>query len=634
MLSRVPLLGPATPPSLTATSVADHDTVALVLANLDFDDPQAVSQAHERLTQAPALTTLCNWAFDGVDQTSVLKALATLYLRTRAADTGGNPASIPGNPEHAHETLAARLSPAGSAEVRRPDEANAGPNAFSPYLAHADRLRLAGHAWFAQGQAHARSAASESALHAWGQAVQAFESAKQYEWGATAHKHIGDTYALAGDVPRATQAWLSAAALFTAAGLHEVAARYCTSAGRALATAGHYEPGAAALTLAADAWKRAAQALTLAGEASAAWREAAAAGRLAAQMYTMTQPGLAAAIYAEAAEANVRAGEYLQAAKDWQSAAAAYKAAKQYEQAAEACTAAAVAYALAELPAKAEDTWRAVADAWKTTADAWKTGAEALLQVKLRAPAARASLNAAVACRKAAEACRLAGKHSEAVTFCTHAAKCCSRASDIYMQIGQTELAADACETAAETCETAAQILTEGGNGKQATDTRRIAEERYRLAAAVFDRVNQHERARQAEARADAVWGPVMTAFREQAPDTTAMITDINTVIAAQLPDPDKEGRFSVDGVEFQTDCGDDILGAHKFNVSEGREWCGLRIGTFTVGLITRDTAIRLIREHGNHPYLGRPLEIGDFLRGQGLRDLLQPGWRATRSNA
>ncbi|VVE85740.1 hypothetical protein PSP31121_05397 [Pandoraea sputorum] len=63
-----------------------------------------------------------------------------LYFGKHAADMGGDPALISGNPEDARRTLAAHRSPAGNDAVRHSPDADAGPNAFSPYLAHAGRL--------------------------------------------------------------------------------------------------------------------------------------------------------------------------------------------------------------------------------------------------------------------------------------------------------------------------------------------------------------------------------------------------------------------------------------------------------------------------------------------------------------
>lgn len=79
--------GPQLAPAASGTTQfsSGQDSVAAVLADLDFDDPLAVSAAHARLSQPLALERLCTRVFDGVNLDGVRRALATPILY-RCAD--------------------------------------------------------------------------------------------------------------------------------------------------------------------------------------------------------------------------------------------------------------------------------------------------------------------------------------------------------------------------------------------------------------------------------------------------------------------------------------------------------------------------------------------------------------------
>lgn len=633
LTSAPPLTRPLTTSLRTGQPEDARDTVAAILARLDFNDPQAVRGAHQCLTETPALAPLCERVFDRENPAGARHALATLILYKRADDAQHSGASIAHSRVDAVTMVFERLSRAGKDEVRQSVGDHAGQTAFAPYLTELDRGYLADCVRFMQGETF------EAAIDHWRQAVEAYQRANQDEFAAAAYARLGHAL-LMTDECLAAQAYQRAASRYTSVGRHEKAAKYLGSAGLTLERVGHDGQAANLFCLEADACERAAQAHTQAGQvenAKAAWRSAASACHLAVDVFNRKQQyGRVTATLVKVAKALMQAGEYGAAAVAWGRAAETHHGQQQYELAAETRTASAIVLAMSELPTQQKAVaWAIAAAAWTTAARAWKAGANHLLQAnrQMHAQAEAARLHAAVAYLRAAHAEILAGRAPEAQALFQGVVKSGRQAVEVVRHRGQPEPTAVALEMVAQAFETGAalyasiapNLLERADRVKLLVHVRRKAAQAYRCAAECYRVAQQPIQANEAEARAVAALGPE-GAFRQKAPSAGTILA-INALIGARLTELTTEGCFHVGTITFYADGGHAMFDATKFDVSEGAEWCGIRNDATNVTLIGQKAASELISD-GYHPIRQDLLEVGDVLRGTDLRDLLQPGWR------
>ncbi|WP_150778006.1 hypothetical protein [Pandoraea sputorum] len=94
-----------------------HKENEVALADLKFDDEDAVLAAYDKITHMGAFDRLCDWVFHLGDKTTNLRALATLTLCKLADDRKQKTHWIPGSRQEAVNTLAGRLSPSGIAAL-------------------------------------------------------------------------------------------------------------------------------------------------------------------------------------------------------------------------------------------------------------------------------------------------------------------------------------------------------------------------------------------------------------------------------------------------------------------------------------------------------------------------------------
>ncbi|VVE85718.1 soluble NSF attachment family protein [Pandoraea sputorum] len=134
---------------ITAESAQAHHAIAAMLDALDFSDAQAVDAVHLRLrTHAPALFP-ANFFLDGHGC-----ALAALLLLAGAVQRQQTTQWIKPDRDEARRTLVARLTRIGQEALLQSRERSDGENAFSKYLAQADRDCLAGHLYRERADAH------------------------------------------------------------------------------------------------------------------------------------------------------------------------------------------------------------------------------------------------------------------------------------------------------------------------------------------------------------------------------------------------------------------------------------------------------------------------------------------------
>lgn len=327
---------PIRPSNLSSTGVsaqAPH-TVLSAPENLDFNDPQALSEVHQHLANTQALRLFCEWACDGFDLAERRREVATLVLCQWADAQQRSTDAIPGERDKVATKLAQRLSPQGQRGLQQSLGASAANNAFSEYLAEADRYCLAGHVDFEHTAANPVPETYVVAAVTYGRAADAYTlagrdvlAARSCAYAALALERAAAAYARVGKFGQASLAYLSVAdAYMIVAGAYDHigwdahTAEALEGAAEAYARTGWHAHAAQALEAAAEAHERAGDFY-----------------RAANVRHTAAGHYIWAGLYEHAAEACERAAlAYLEnfrdamAAKNYAYAAAAYRAAEQH----------------------------------------------------------------------------------------------------------------------------------------------------------------------------------------------------------------------------------------------------------------------------------------------------------------
>lgn len=448
--------GPSTQLPGTGQNAPTRDTTPRVPDNLNFNDAEAVEHVHQRLTEAPALVRFCDRVFDGQDPTGVRRAVGTLMLYHCAAERHQNRLAIPGNYFGAMEMLAARLSPTGKDELRQTLDASTGSNDFSDYLA-ADRFRLAGQVWLAQGDADHASEAFALAAHAWATAAKAFLLANDAELAAQMYVKAAEAQTREGGYRQVAELYQSAAATCATAGLQAWAAELFTAAAVACMVAPqseevHPDEVQAAWLSAADAWREATCANPQGLSGAHAWYKAADACMQAGQ------PGMAADDYLQAANLYGHMGQPEAQARAALAAAGARRQAGQPELAAAAFKVATQAFTQMGQHESAAHAYMQLADLYTQLGanyrmralEAWQNAAGAYARAELHARAAHAHLKAAYIYESFANVRLQAGTPDLAAINWREAAAAWKRAAASHLAAGQHKEAETASCKAAE----------------------------------------------------------------------------------------------------------------------------------------------------------------------------------------
>lgn len=218
--------GRGTRPSDTVAATGGHDAWPVVSETLDFNNRQALIEAHQQLTQVPALTRFCDEAFGGVDEAANRTAVATLILCLHADARTQRTDLIPGNRDDALTTLARRLTPTGETRLRQSLGAHAAENPFSQRLAQADRLALIAHVYrnrfdeleqaFPPAPAHATRS---TRVDAWVRAAALLGARTDAcEQAVNHYEEAARAYTQAGRPAQVAATWAALAALWRQAG--------------------------------------------------------------------------------------------------------------------------------------------------------------------------------------------------------------------------------------------------------------------------------------------------------------------------------------------------------------------------------------------------------------------------------
>ncbi|AKM33321.1 hypothetical protein AB870_24310 (plasmid) [Pandoraea faecigallinarum] len=357
-----------------------HKEFEVALADLKFDDEDAVLAAYDKITHMGGFDSFCDWVFHLGDKTTNLRALATLTLCKLADDRKQKTHWIPGSRQEAVNTLAGRLSPSGIAALLETFGAKPKNHEFLQFLAESDRYCMAGAMYLGKGGDDPSSECDELAADAYAQAVVAYTRDGRYAHGLEICASVAGVYTQAGEPRLAAAIYLSVAQACThaaksdlevaapgtrpnwhslAAEAYEMAARIYDDAGLPEQVAAAYAQAAAAYmqggrqeeaantymrvaqicTQIATAYEQAAKAdnragldqkaFAMASDARAAYEMAGTTYEMAAKEHAAKPLGLhslAAQVDERAAQAYENAGKYELAANAYMRAGQGYSA--------------------------------------------------------------------------------------------------------------------------------------------------------------------------------------------------------------------------------------------------------------------------------------------------------------------
>ncbi|AKK24614.1 hypothetical protein [Pandoraea oxalativorans] len=517
--------------------------------------------------------------------------------------------------------------------------------AFRQVPGWADR---AAHAYFQAAEAQRRNHQPELAAESYEMAAGTYAQTDKLELAAHAYSSAGLAHQRAG------RPWLAAAACNMSAELYMMHAEALALAGDATPARDAYElalrgfeaaaallrddPERALQTL--DAEKRAANALTRLGR----HKEAIERYRGIASQYdarhldTLTEQvhGLTAQAYWRAAQAEPADQHEVAATLAWQ-AARLYRKARHYALSHAAYEWAARNYVTAAetllRPASVTlthaqvDRIRALASTADeqaaqiyTEAGAHSKAAEAYLRVAhlqsqagSAVAAADALLRAEGARFRGADAYAAVGLHTEAEQAYQSAASAYETAAQALLKLARTDPEGEGLRQAADAWCSAAKLYSEASLHSPAAQA-------CRKAAEVFEAAGLSELAERANA------GATQHDIRATAPPLSraGMVKAITKEIALRLEGLKKGLRIAQSGMTLNLPKGEDVLSFEDFAPEATVEWLAFDAsdakGVFH--LVTAKTVSTVIK--GHHPYLRRPVEEKEWLRGYDLLERLQ----------
>lgn len=480
-----------TPPPADGTGAGNPNATA-VLNDLNFDNAQAVREAHAAIANLPALAQWYDRAFQGGEKTGLLACVATLILY-QAAETGRQScAHIPGSREQALASLSPQLSATGKIALLQTLNEPPAANEFGQYFAASDRYTLAGHAYRAEAEAANDRAGHVRAAHTFAKAARAHAQAGPHTLATAAIDAAVALYMQTCEYDDAMALLRSDADDHTLAGRKTEAVAAYAKLGLAYETAAYYRSKQNRHEQAADASLAAAQARQKAG----AHEHAARTFMTGARVYTAAkQPELALATYLTAAAASLAVAQ-------------AEQEAGQHERAALAFMTGASAYAKARQYSPTKTTYIQAADASLTAAQAhqkagehehaahtFMMGAQAYAAAKEPEPAPATYMKAADASLAAAQIHQKAGELE-------HVARTFIMGARAYTAAGQHELAQATYAHAVEVHETLAQAQAQADKPDRAAAAHQASAVLWTEIAKTCQEAKQPHRAGDAFAKA------------------------------------------------------------------------------------------------------------------------------------